>query len=60
MPHITLTSEQSARWEEGAWSSWRIEEDILEDVIRHNITEPVIVHLDTGEVLFAISQGVIQ
>ena len=57
---ITLTPEQSALYEEGGWSSYRIEESILEDLDRQHITESVVVALDTGEILFALSMGVIQ
>jgi len=54
---IILTPEQSALYEEGGWSSYRIEETILEDLDRQNITEPVIVTLDDGQILFAVSKG---
>ena len=27
--HLTLTPEQSHLWEDGFWSSYRVEEDIL-------------------------------
>lgn len=56
---IILTPEQSALYEEGGWQSYRIEEDILEDLIRQDITEPVVVMLDTGEVVCAIAQGML-
>jgi hypothetical protein len=56
---IRLTPEQSALWEEGGFSSWRVEETILEDLDRQHIVEPVVVTLDTGEVLFAVVKGVI-
>jgi len=54
---IILTPEQSALYEEGGWSSYRIEETIIEDLDRQNITEPVIVTLDDGQILFAVSKG---
>ncbi len=57
---ITLTPEQSALYEEGGWSSYRIEESIIEDLDRQHITESVVVTLDTGEILFAVTMGVIQ
>jgi hypothetical protein len=56
---IILTPEQSACYEEGGWSSYRIEETIIEDLDRQNITESVVVTLDTGEILFAVSKGVL-
>jgi hypothetical protein len=54
---IVLTPEQSALYEEGGWDAFRIEETIVEDLIQRDITEPCIVTLDTGEILFAISAG---
>jgi len=57
---ITLTPEQSALYEEGGWSSFRIEETILEDLDRQHITEPVVVTLDDGSILFAVAKGEIQ
>jgi len=56
---IILSPEQSALYEEGGWSSYRIEETILEDLYRQNISESVVVTLDTGEILFAVSKGTI-
>jgi len=57
---ITLTPEQSALYEEGGWSSFRLEETILEDLDRQHITEPVVVTLDNGSILFAVAKGEIQ
>ena len=57
---ITLTPEQSALYEEGGWSSFRLEETILEDLDRQHITEPVVVTLDDGSILFAVAKGEIQ
>ena len=57
---IILTPEQSALYEEGGWSSFRIEETILEDLDRQHITEPVVVTLDDGSILFAVAKGEIQ
>jgi hypothetical protein len=54
---ITLTPEQSALYEEGGFSSWRIEEDIVELLDREGITEQVIVALDDGSIAFAITAG---
>ncbi len=50
---LRLTPEQSLRWDEGGFSAWRVEEDIIEWCDEHNIQEQVVVELDTGEVLFA-------
>jgi hypothetical protein len=55
--HIILTPEQSALYELGGWDSFHIEETIVEDLLWHDITEPCVVTLDTGEILFAISAG---
>ena len=52
-----LTPEESQAWEEGGWLSLRLQDDIFEEVHRQDIREPVIVTLDTGEILFAITQG---
>ena len=57
---IPLAPEQRALYEEEGWSAWRIEETVIEDLDRQNITEPVVVTLDTGEILFAVTMGVIQ
>jgi hypothetical protein len=54
---IVLTSEQSALYDAGGWDAWHIETDIIEDLIQRDITEPCVVTLDTGEILFAISAG---
>jgi hypothetical protein len=56
---IILTPEQSALYEEGGFAAWRVEEDVIEDLDRRNITDTVVVTLDTGEILFAVSKGVI-
>jgi len=52
---VILTPEQSAIYEEGGFPAWRIEEDVVEDLIRRDITEPCIVTLDDGSIVFAIS-----
>jgi hypothetical protein len=53
-----LTPEQSQLWEEGGWSAYRIEEDILEAIERHHIHEAVVVMLNSGAVAFGITQVV--
>jgi hypothetical protein len=54
---LKLSAEQSLRYEEGGWLAFRIEEEIVEELIQQESTEPCIVTLDTGEILFAISAG---
>ena len=56
---IRLTAEQSMLYEQGGFSSWRVEETIIEDLERANITEDVVVTLDDGQVLFIVTKGVI-
>ena len=53
---ITLTPEESARWDEGGFAGWRTEEDILERLDREQITEPVVVVLATGEAAFWVTR----
>jgi hypothetical protein len=55
-----LTPEQSRRWEEGFWAAWRTEEDVLEDLGRQHVHEPVVVLLDDGRTAFAITAGEVQ
>lgn len=50
-----MTPAQAALYDEGHFTAWRIEEDILEDLERRGITEEVIVLLDTGAVAFALT-----
>jgi len=52
---VKLSAEQSLLWEEGGCASWRIEEDVVELLIAAEVTEQVIVLLDTGAVAFAIT-----
>ena len=52
---ITLSPEESARWDEGGWLSLALEATILEDVERQGIIEAVVVEDDRGNVLFAIT-----
>jgi hypothetical protein len=53
--HLTLTPEQSQIWEEGGFSSWRVEEDVIELLDRQGITEQCVVTLDDGSIAFAIT-----
>lgn len=53
---LILTPEQSMQYEEGGWAQWRLEETLVEDLERANITEPVTVHLDNGHFCFAIDK----
>jgi hypothetical protein len=52
---VQLTPEQSALWDEGGWSAFRIEETVIERLIALDITEPVTVMLDDGSVAFGIT-----
>ena len=54
---LTLTPEQSQLWEAGGWSGFRVEEDVLEWAIDHDVQEPIVVELDDGSVAFAITAG---
>ena len=54
---IVLSPEQSALYEEGGFAAWRVEEDVIEDLERRHITEPVVVTMDTGEILFSVIKG---
>ena len=52
---ITLSPHQAALWDGDPWSSYRVEEDLLEQVERQHITEPVAVLLPDGRTAFAIT-----
>jgi hypothetical protein len=54
---ITLSAEQSALYDNGGWDSFRVEETIIEDLQRQHITEPVVVTLENGAIVFAVYQG---
>jgi hypothetical protein len=52
-----LSPEQAALYEEGGWPERRLTDDIIEWADRHHVTEPVVVTLDDGTILFAIAAG---
>ena len=54
---IVLTPEQAETYDLGGWSSYRLEKTIIEDLDRKNINETVIVTLDDGTILFAVTKG---
>jgi len=58
---IILTEDQSILYLEGGWDAYRIEEDVLDDLDRQHITEPVAVILaDHSAVAFYVTNpGVI-
>jgi hypothetical protein len=56
---ITLSREDSQRWEQGGWLSLEIQETILEDLERQRIAEAVAVVLAGGAVAFWVSSGVV-
>ena len=52
---ILLTDEQSLLYLEGGWDAFRVEEDVLDDLTRQGVTEPVAVILsDRSAVAFYI------
>ena len=52
---ILLTDEQSILYLEGGWDAFRVEEDVLDDLTRQGVTEPVAVVLsDRSAVAFYI------
>jgi hypothetical protein len=44
-------------YDEGGWAAWRIEEDVLEDLDREGITQPVaVIQWDGAAVLFWVTE----
>jgi hypothetical protein len=58
---IRLTEEQSILYLDGGWDAYRIEEDILDDLARQEVTEPVAVVLSDGSAVcfYVTTPGVI-
>jgi hypothetical protein len=58
---ITLTDEQSLLYLEGGWDAYRVEEDVLDDLARQGVTDPLAVVLsDRSAVAFYVTKpGVI-
>jgi hypothetical protein len=56
---LRLTPEQAALFDQGGFSAWRIEEDMVELADRQHLQEPLIVLLPDGTTAFAVSQGTI-
>jgi hypothetical protein len=54
---LTLSPDQSTRWNEGGWLSYEVEETILEDLDRQHVRELVVVLLDDGRTAFAVTAG---
>jgi hypothetical protein len=52
---ITLTPAQTALWLEGNWSAFHIEQDVIDDLDRQGVTEPVAVVLADGTVAFFVT-----
>jgi hypothetical protein len=50
-----LSLTQTMEWLQGNWLAYRVEEDVLEDLDRRNITSPVVVVDPAGRTLFGIT-----
>ena len=52
---ITLSQTDSMRWASGPDAAWQVEESVLAWATTHQVAEPVVVVLDTGQVAFAFT-----
>ena len=55
-----FSTEQTRLWNEGdGWTTWRLEEDVLDWTMQFNIREPVVVVTSDHKIAFALTaQGV--
>ena len=54
---LMLSAEASREWDCGGWLSLEIQESVLEDIERQQITEAVHILLYDGRTAFAVSAG---
>lgn len=54
---IRLSSRLSALWQQGGWLAREVEETLLEDIERMQMTAPVGVQDDSGGIVFWIKPG---
>jgi hypothetical protein len=52
---VTLSLNQTMNWLQGNWLAYEVEETVLEDLDRQNITSPVAVVDPAGRPLFGIT-----
>lgn len=52
---VILTDEQSTQYLEGSWEAYRIEEDVLNDLEKQGVNEPVAVCLRDGTTAFYVT-----